>query len=151
MVVNQERWKVLPASSTLARYQDLLALAPNLIRLIGCGTLVSKPSPDGSRSAADTLVRTAVDFSYSAPQYAGNSFRIVGDAGGAWNARNVRDHNFLTRATAFIDPLFSSGVHLAMTSALSAAASICASIHGDCSETAAAAWHTRRFTLSYTR
>lgn len=155
MVVNQkryqERWKALPGSSSLARYQALLSLSPNLIRLIGSGILVSKPSSDGSRSSADALVRSAADFSYSAPQYAGDSIRIVGDAGGTWNVRNLCDDTFLTRTIAFIDPLFSSGVHLAMTSALSAAASICASIRGDCSETAAAAWYTRRFTLSYTR
>ncbi|KAF8551969.1 FAD/NAD(P)-binding domain-containing protein [Imleria badia] len=137
VVVNQkrylERWKGLPEASTLARYQALLSLAPNLICLIGCGTLISKPSSDCFGSSADALVRFAADFSYSASRYAGDTFRIVGDAG------------------AFIDPLFSSGVHLAMTSALSAAASICASIRGDCSETAAAAWYTTRFTLSYTR
>lgn len=86
VVVNQKQYqarlKMLPGSSTLARYQALLSLAPNLIHLIGCGTLTSKPSSDGARSPADALVRSAADFSYSAPQYAGDSFRIVGDAGG---------------------------------------------------------------------
>jgi flavin-dependent dehydrogenase len=53
--------------------------------------------------------------------------------------------------SAFIDPFFSSGIHLAMTSGLSATASICAAIRGDCSEVEAAAWHTKRFSLSYTR
>lgn len=52
---------------------------------------------------------------------------------------------------AFIDPFFSSGVHLAMTSGLSAAASIAASIRGDCPESDAAEWHTQRVGLSYTR
>ncbi|KAJ8508875.1 hypothetical protein ONZ45_g8898 [Pleurotus djamor] len=52
---------------------------------------------------------------------------------------------------AFIDPFFSSGIHLAMTSALSAAASICASIRGDCSELEAGRWHTKRVATSYTR
>jgi len=52
---------------------------------------------------------------------------------------------------AFIDPFFSSGIHLALTSALSAAATICASIHGDCCEAEAANWHTRRVSTSYTR
>ncbi|KAF9243103.1 hypothetical protein BU15DRAFT_86521 [Melanogaster broomeanus] len=105
------------------RYQAFLSLAPNLTDLIGCGVLVSKPSVDGPLGSMDPLVRSTSDFSYSAPDYGGNSFRIIGDAG------------------AFIDPLFSSGVHLAMTSALSAAASI----------SVAAVWHTRRFSLSYTR
>lgn len=52
---------------------------------------------------------------------------------------------------AFIDPFFSSGIHLALTSALSAAATICASIRGDCCEEDAAMWHTRRMSTSYTR
>lgn len=52
---------------------------------------------------------------------------------------------------AFIDPFFSSGVHLAMTGGISAAASIAASIRGDCSETEAAAWHSKRVSVSYTR
>lgn len=52
---------------------------------------------------------------------------------------------------AFIDPFFSSGVHLAFTSALSAAASICASLRNDCPEVSAAEWHTKRVATSYTR
>ena len=52
---------------------------------------------------------------------------------------------------AFIDPFFSSGVHLAMTGGLSAAASIAASIRGDCPESHAAEWHTQRVGVSYTR
>ena len=52
---------------------------------------------------------------------------------------------------AFIDPFFSSGVHLALTSGLSAAASIAASIRGDCLESDAAEWHTQRVGISYTR
>ncbi|KAJ8473155.1 hypothetical protein ONZ45_g16405 [Pleurotus djamor] len=38
-----------------------------------------------------------------------------------------------------------------MTSALSASASICASIRGDCSELEAGRWHTKRVATSYTR
>ena len=54
-------------------------------------------------------------------------------------------------STAFIDPFFSSGVHLAMTGGLSAATSICASIRGDCKESEAARWHSSRVAISYTR
>ena len=60
--------------------------------------------------------------------------------------------NLLTAySIAFIDPFFSSGVHLAFTSALSAATTIAASLRGDCSEIEAADWHTARFATSYTR
>ncbi|KAF7298032.1 hypothetical protein HMN09_01024400 [Mycena chlorophos] len=108
-------------SSTVGRYLSSLSLAPGVIELITAAGVM-----EGG-------VHSASDYSYSAPSYAGNRYRIVGDAG------------------AFIDPFFSSGIHLAMTSALSAAATVCASIRGDCSEVAAAEWHTKRVSTSYTR
>lgn len=78
-------------------------------------------------------IKSASDFSYSASSHAGSGYRIVGDAG------------------AFIDPFFSSGVHLAFGSALSAAATIAASIRGDCSEDVAVEFHNARVGMSYTR
>lgn len=42
-------------------------------------------------------------------------------------------------------------MHLALTSALSAASTICAAIRGDCSEQEATDWHTKRVATSYTR
>ena len=58
---------------------------------------------------------------------------------------------YLSWCQAFIDPFFSSGVHLACTGALSAATSIAAAIRGDCSEAEAAEWCHQRITISYTR
>ncbi|KAL4071244.1 hypothetical protein V8B97DRAFT_2023829 [Scleroderma yunnanense] len=137
VVVNQksynEKGKLQPNLSTESRYREYISLAPVLHDLLVEGDLVAKPSISGPSGSLDPLVRSASDFSYSAESYAGPSFRIIGDS------------------AAFIDPLFSSGVHLAMTSGLSAAASICASIRGDCSEPIAASWYTKRFSLSYTR
>ncbi|KAL5050846.1 hypothetical protein BDW71DRAFT_203563 [Aspergillus fruticulosus] len=78
-------------------------------------------------------VKSATDWSYSASTYAAPYIRIVGDAG------------------CFIDPLFSSGVHLALTGALSAAASICAVLKGDCTEETAAGWHSEKIREAYTR
>jgi flavin-dependent dehydrogenase len=78
-------------------------------------------------------VKQASDWSYSAGAYAGPHFRLAGDAG------------------CFIDPYFSSGVHLALTSGLSAAATIRASIRGQCSELTAAKWHTTKVNEGYTR
>ncbi|KIL62531.1 hypothetical protein M378DRAFT_165552 [Amanita muscaria Koide BX008] len=109
-------------SNMTARYTSSLSLAPSLVQLV---------NPRGKLIQGS--VRSASDFSYSAPSYAGNGYRIVGDA------------------AAFIDPFFSSGIHLAFTSALSAASSVCASIRGHCSEVMAAEWHTRRVATSYTR
>ncbi|KHN99829.1 Tryptophan halogenase [Metarhizium album ARSEF 1941] len=78
-------------------------------------------------------VRSAADWSYTASTYHLPCARICGDAG------------------SFIDPLFSSGVHLAVTGGLSAAATIAASIRGDCGEEAAGAWHSKKTVESYTR
>jgi hypothetical protein len=58
------------ASTLAARYLANLSFAPGVVDLIGKGKLV-----EGS-------VKTASDFSYSAPSYAGPNYRIVGDAGG---------------------------------------------------------------------
>ncbi|KAF8067711.1 hypothetical protein FPV67DRAFT_1764766 [Lyophyllum atratum] len=112
--------------SLLYLYEETLKeLAPKVQSLIGDGLLIThKDHPK---------VMMASDYSYSANSYAGLNYRIVGDAG------------------AFIDPFFSNGVHLAISGALSAAATICASINMQCSEREAAAWHTGRVGTSYTR
>ncbi|KAJ7496994.1 FAD binding domain-containing protein [Mycena latifolia] len=109
-------------SSMVEHYLSNLALAPGVLKLITDAGVMEAGS-----------VKSAADFSYSAPSYGGSGYRIVGDAG------------------AFIDPFFSSGVHLALTSALSAASTICASLRGDCTEAFAADWHTKRVSTSYTR
>lgn len=78
-------------------------------------------------------IKAASDWSYSASSYASYNSRIVGDAG------------------CFIDPFFSSGVHLAVASGLSAAATICASVKGQCSEHEALEWHSKKVAEGYTR
>ncbi|KAL8792397.1 MAG: hypothetical protein Q9195_005011 [Heterodermia aff. obscurata] len=78
-------------------------------------------------------VRQASDWSYSASTYAGPNYRIAGDAG------------------CFIDPYFSSGVHLAFASGLSAALTIQAVRKGECGELTAAKWHTTKVSEGYTR
>ncbi|KAJ7611933.1 putative halogenase [Mycena polygramma] len=78
-------------------------------------------------------IKSAGDYSYSASSYAGPRYRLVGDA------------------AAFIDPFFSSGVHLALTGALSAASSVAASIRNQCTESEAVAFHDAKVGTSYTR
>ena len=80
-----------------------------------------------------TDLKQASDWSYSASAYASPYLRIAGDAG------------------CFIDPYFSSGVHLAYASGLSAAMTICAARKGDCDELAAAKWHSSKVAEGYTR
>lgn len=78
-------------------------------------------------------IRNASDWSYSASAYASPHVRVAGDAG------------------CFIDPYFSSGVHLAFASGLSAATTICAARRGDCDEATAAKWHSNKVAEGYTR
>ncbi|EUC41200.1 hypothetical protein COCMIDRAFT_106799 [Bipolaris oryzae ATCC 44560] len=78
-------------------------------------------------------MKQASDWSYSASAYAGPGFRIVGDAG------------------CFVDPYFSSGVHLALTSGLSAAVTIQAVRRGQAGEEQAAKWHATKVSEGYTR
>ena len=78
-------------------------------------------------------IKSASDWSYSASHYAFPYARIIGDAG------------------AFIDPFFSTGVHLALHGGLSAATTIAAAIRGHADEETAQAWHSRKVSTSYTR
>ncbi|KAF8168995.1 hypothetical protein K438DRAFT_1615682, partial [Mycena galopus ATCC 62051] len=108
-------------------YLDQFTFAPKLKKLLGAAQLRV------DATGQTPTVKSASDFSYSASSYAGDHFRLVGDA------------------SAFIDPFFSSGVHLAVSSGLSAAVTIAASIRKHCPEEEAWAFHDRRVTVSYTR
>jgi flavin-dependent dehydrogenase len=77
--------------------------------------------------------KQASDWSYSASIYAGPNFRLAGDSG------------------CFINPYFSSGVHLVLASAFSAAVTIQAMRRGECNEYSAAKWHSTKVTEGYTR
>ncbi|KXG50018.1 Tryptophan halogenase [Penicillium griseofulvum] len=112
--------KALPEGTTEAQ-----ALA-SLVAL--CPTISSYLEPAELASG----IRQATDYSYSASAYAGPNFRIVGDAG------------------CFIDPFFSSGHHLALSSALAAATSINACIRGDCNELDASRWYAKKVDEGYT-
>lgn len=78
-------------------------------------------------------IKYASNWFYSASAYASPYVRIFGDA------------------DAFIDSYFFFGVHLALSDALSAAVSICASIPGDCDEQTAWKWHSARVAERFTR
>ncbi|KAL7940698.1 hypothetical protein V8C42DRAFT_349293 [Trichoderma barbatum] len=106
----------------VAFYKDYLRLAPEINEMLSGAEIVGG---DG--------VKQASDWSYSASAYAGPHFRVIGDAG------------------CFVDPYFSSGMHLAMVGGLSAATSIMASRRGQCDEVDAATWHSTKVTEGYTR
>lgn len=63
-------------SATVARYISMFHLAPGIVKLI---------TEHGS--LAEGSIRSASDYSYSAPAYAGPGFRIAGDAGGMFLLR----------------------------------------------------------------
>ncbi|KAJ5955303.1 FAD/NAD(P)-binding domain-containing protein, partial [Penicillium viridicatum] len=79
-----------------------------------CEYLKLAPQISAMLSDAEIVsdMKQASDWSYSASAYAGPYFRIIGDA------------------AAFVDPYFSSGVHLALTNGLAAAVSVQASRRG---------------------
>ncbi|KAJ7067117.1 hypothetical protein C8F01DRAFT_1341668 [Mycena amicta] len=108
-------------------YLQQLDFVPRLKQLLEGAELLVDPS------GVDPTVRSASDFSYTAMAYYGDHFRLVGDAG------------------AFIDPFFSSGVHLAISGGLTAAVTIAASIRGHCSEEEAGKFHDTKVAISYTR
>ncbi|KAK7055108.1 hypothetical protein R3P38DRAFT_2845154 [Favolaschia claudopus] len=108
-------------------YLDQFVFVPRLKKLLGGAELVI------DTSGQNATVKSASDYSYTASAYSGDHFRLVGDA------------------SAFIDPFFSSGVHLAVAGGLTAAATIAASIRQHCSEQEAALFHDHKVSVSYTR
>ena len=123
VVMNQEKMNKSKASSSLSS-KDFYLSSLNLA-----------PRLNGYLSGGQILseVKSASDYSYNSSYYAIPYARVVGDAG------------------CFIDPFFSSGVHLAITGALAAATTICASIRGDCDEETAGNWHSDKVKQGYSR
>ena len=95
----------------------------------GCPTIVKML--EGAEITKEVEVWN--DYSYVAENFSGPNYRLAGDAAG------------------FIDPFFSTGVHMAGLGALSAAASICAVIRGDVEENEAIEFHEHCIRRSYNR
>jgi flavine halogenase len=117
--------------------------APDIKVLLGEG--VVEEGEDGA------TVKQASDFSYNAPRHAGPRYRVIGDASGMPLSTLFRCPFLTPVSLAFIDPFFSSGVHLAVAGGLSAAATICAEIRGHCTPEEAEDWHTTKVGTSYVR
>ncbi|KAF7345543.1 hypothetical protein MVEN_01573000 [Mycena venus] len=117
-------------------YHNQLKLVPGVMKLLAGATFLGE-------------VKSAGDYSYSATGYAGPNYRIAGDAGAFVSITFMSVDGVLKHEQ--IDPFFSSGVHLAFSSGLSAASSIAASIRGQCSEAEAIKFHTDKTGTSYTR
>lgn len=78
-------------------------------------------------------VRVETDYSYAAERFCGRGYLIVGDA------------------ACFLDPLLSTGVHLALYSALTAAACIASVYRGEVTEQAAHSFFEYAFRRAYAR
>ena len=76
------RNRAMASSSLTDRYRSFLLLAPTVRGLIGDGELVAVQSEEDDSPGERPTVRSTSDYSYSAPEYAGPGFRIIGDAGG---------------------------------------------------------------------
>lgn len=103
-------------------YLQQVKLAPGIQKLISERGTFMKGSARGT-----------TDYSYHATSYSGDHYRLIGDA------------------AAFVDPLFSSGYHIALTGALSAAATIISSTKGHITEQEAQAWHDAKIGIAQTR
>ena len=86
--LSQEAPRPGPSSvpSSTRRYLETLELAPDLKKLLGDGKLVDHL---GSSEDSGSLVHTASDYSYSSDKYAGDGWRVIGDAGGRWRAKRI--------------------------------------------------------------
>ncbi|KAL4965408.1 NAD(P)/FAD-dependent oxidoreductase [Aspergillus stella-maris] len=125
VVRNQESAmkKKAAAGNVESYYEEAITVAPMLSGLL-------HQNENAERVGS---VHTASDYSYSSMTYSMPYARIVGDAG------------------CFIDPLFSSGVHLALTGGLAAGTTIMASIKGDVSDEVAGKWHSNRIKEGFAR
>lgn len=132
-----------PTSSLTEFYLDQIQFVPQVGEFLNNATLKSN-------------IRSASDYSYSAQAYSGDHFRLVGDAAGTYQSTQVTSINLAADIsipinTAFIDPFFSSGVHLAFTGGLAAACTIAASRDQTCSEQQARKVHDLKIGTAYTR
>ena len=76
-----------PPPSLADRYLTFLHLAPGVQALLGEDAVLARVRDEGGDAPA---ARSASDFSYQADRYAGEGWRIVGDAGGAFSLVPLR-------------------------------------------------------------
>lgn len=76
------RNREMSSSPLVERYRSFIELAPTIRGLIGNGELVAVKSDEDDGPGEGPTIRSASDYSYSAPEYSGPGFRIAGDASG---------------------------------------------------------------------
>jgi len=143
--MHESVYKQRKAGKTLEELYDSLFEHLNLVNeLKAPGHIVADKDGKGTR------VFVASDYSYVSADVGSKNYRLVGDAA-------CTRVDSLIRATSpdlqsgFIDPFFSSGVHLAFVGALSAAVSVISVIEGRTVEEEAAKFHSTELMTAYTR
>jgi flavin-dependent dehydrogenase len=114
----------------LQRKSSYPSLSAMFAGLVAESETVAELTRGGKR---DGTVRVEQDFSYSAARYCGPGYFITGDA------------------ACFLDPLLSTGVHLALYSGMLAATSILAAHHGDVTELEAQGFFESLYRNAYSR
>lgn len=120
-VMHKSRFRELRKNTSL---EDIYAVAISSSRVVADLT-------EGAELA--TTLRTETDYSYSADHFAGPGYYLVGDA------------------ACFLDPLLSTGVHLATFSGLVAGASIASTLRGDVTEEEATSFFNESYRRAYLR
>ncbi|KAF9059067.1 hypothetical protein BDP27DRAFT_1342191 [Rhodocollybia butyracea] len=127
-VIHEEFMKEKKADKTLEElYMSQFDQLSDVPKYRGEGIMA--PNKEGTGSP----IYMARDYSYAAVDVGRLNYRLAGDS------------------AAFIDPFFSSGVHLAFVTSLSAALSIISVIDGKADEESAAAFHAAELNIAYTR
>jgi flavin-dependent dehydrogenase len=114
----------------LERKPSYRSLEAMFLDLVAESRTVAELVREGRQSGP---VRVEQDFSYAAPSYCGPGYFIVGDA------------------ACFLDPLLSTGVHLAMYSGMLAATSILATGNADVTELDARGFFESLYRNAYAR
>ena len=121
LVISKNLYKEKRATATLEDvYFNSIANCPCVAELLAPAQLVSS-------------VKIEQDYSYTASQFSGAGYFILGDA------------------ACFLDPLLSTGVHLATLSATMAAASIASVLRNEVTQNQASAYFDRGFRHTYLR
>ncbi|KAJ7908723.1 putative halogenase [Mycena leptocephala] len=121
---------------------------------VSVGVVLNEQASRGKKS---TLVRPDITQTHYLAQLdlAPGVICLLGTAKLTGKVKSAEDYSYSAShpylSTAFIDPFFSSGVHLAFTNGLSAASTIAASIRKHCTEAEAIRFHNLKTGTSYTR
>jgi len=121
---------VVMHKARLKELREQCSLEEIYSRSLAASPIVSKMVEPGEMTGA---LRTETDYSYAAERFSGPGYFLVGDA------------------ACFLDPLLSTGIHLATFSGLVGAASIASALRGDVDEVEASEFFGASYRRAYMR